>query len=406
MTHDPGDDLEPRLGDHLRARASRVSSAPDLADVHRRIDGRRQARTRALGVALAIALVAGPALGFALARSTEPDVDAVTAAGGAARGGRRGGDGTAPTYLGDGSLQNEISNLGSQLDRVSARTTEAGIRLVVHTSGLGPPTGPCVPDGVVRVGVADGDVIDVVVVESAPGAASFVIAGTADDRPMWVVVARGFEDVEATFPNGAVDSTRATDGLAVLAASADPGQSADALADDTVELGGTPMEDQESTRPARLADGYAGCPSPPTEPVEPPQTMPAAGEQPADPDAARAEVEALFLDAFKGPADPDGAHLRERPNVWWDASVRFREEHPDYYEWAKEVYSTVEDVVFTAPDRASVRYTLKTDDPEVPAPGERIGEAVLVDGTWKVSIETSCGNVGLAGIECDYSIEG
>jgi hypothetical protein len=402
MTQDPPDELEPRLSDHLHQRASRVHTTPDLADVHERIGHRQQRRTRALGAALALALVAGPVAGFALARTTEPDVDTLTAGGG---GGGTSSGGPPATYVTDGSIQNGGAFLGAQLDPVSARTTEEGIRLVVHTSGLGPATGPCVPDGVVRVGVADGDLIDVVLLESAPGAASFVVGGAADDRPMWIVVVRGFEDVQATFPNGAVDSARATDGLAVLAAYAAPGQPADQLADDTVELAGAPMKDQDSTRTVVLADGYAGCGSPPTEPVAPPQTMPAAGEPPADEGAARAQIEELF--SAYGGQDPDTQMgLHERPNVWRDANDRFKEEHPDYFEWAKEVYGVVHEIVFTAPDRASVRRSLVSDNPDIPAPGERIGEAVLIDGVWKISIESSCSDLLLAGIQCDYSIEG
>ena len=108
-----------------------------------------------------------------------------------------------------------------------------------------------------------------------------------------------------------------------------------------------------------------------------------------------------------GGQDPDSQMARhERPNVWRDADRRFREEHPDYLEWSKEVYGVVHEIVFTAPDRASVRRSLVSDNPEIPAPGERIAEAVLIDGVWKISIETSCSDIGLAGIECDYSIEG
>ena len=91
--------------------------------------------------------------------------------------------------------------------------------------------------------------------------------------------------------------------------------------------------------------------------------------------------------------------------MWADSNERFKLEQPDYAAMAPEVYAEVDDIVFTAPDRASVRFTLKSDNPSIPAPGERIGEAVLIDGVWKVSIDTSCGLVALAGIECDYSVD-
>ena len=401
MTGNPSDDLEPRLTDHLRQRASRVGTPPDVADVHHRIADRHRKRTRALGAALAMALVAGPVLGFALARGTEPDVDTVTAGGG----GGSGSSGTSPVDVSEGGSPAPYADLGSQLAHVSARTTDAGIRLVVHASELGQANGPCVPDGVVRVGVVDGDLIDVVIMETAPGGASFLIAGTVHHRPMWVVVVRGFENVEATFPNGAIDHADATEGLAVLAAYGDAGPSADAMVDDVVALGGTPMVDMGSTREARHADGYAGCPQTPTDVAEPPLTMPEPGEPPADEDAARAAIEELF--SAYGGQDPDIQQAKqERPNVWRDANARFQEEHPDYVEWAKEVYGVVHEIVFTAPDRASVRRSLVSDDPSIPAPGERVAEAVLIDGVWKISIETACSDLALAGIECDFSIEG
>ena len=65
----------------------------------------------------------------------------------------------------------------------------------------------------------------------------------------------------------------------------------------------------------------------------------------------------------------------------------------------------VDEIVFTAPDRATVRFTLVSDNPSIPAPGEMVGEAVLIDGTWKSSIEGSCAGLALAGIECDYSLK-
>ena len=200
-----------------------------------------------------------------------------------------------------------------------------------------------------------------------------------------------------------MDATKSTDGLAVLAAYAAPGQAAGELTDDTVELRGTPIADPAPSQ-ARFADGYAGCPPPPPDVAEPPQTMPPAGEPPADQDA-RAQVEALFS-GFGGGEARTEVDDHERPNVWLDAAERFRDEHPDYFEWAKEVYSVRRRSCSRLRTTRSVRYTLKSDNPDVPAPGERIGEAVLIDGRWKVSIDTSCRDLALAGIECDYSIEG
>ena len=400
------DDLEPRLRDHLRQRASRVSASPDVADVHQRIEGRARRRSRALGTALAVALVAGPVAGYALAQATEPDTDTVSASGGDEGGatGSFGGDSDGRGVLLEGS---GAGYFDGELQPVSERTTGDGIRLVVRSTPLGAPqSDPCAVDGVVRVGIVDGDLIDVVLVESAPGNATFGIAGAANGRPMWVVVARSLGTVDATFPNGSVDRAEPVNGVAVLAAYADEGQLATELGNDVVEVTGLPGRPvEEGPRSVTLSDGTGGCGAV-LPPIGPPSTMPAAGEPPPDEEAARAEITDLFTAAYDGEVLPSQSDLRERPAVWEDAQQRFRDEHPEYVEFSREVYAEVHDVVFTAPDRASVRFSLVSDNPSVPAPGEQVGEAVLVDGTWKVAIETSCALVGLAGIECDYSIEG
>jgi hypothetical protein len=203
--------------------------------------------------------------------------------------------------------------------------------------------------------------------------------------------------VAATFPNGATDSAEAVDGIVVLAAYADEGRSAEELLYDVIQVDGlSGRPEAGDPRAVTIADGSGRCE--PGVPVAP--TMPEPGEPPADEEAARADITELF--SLRGGADPHTqVDLHEQPDVWLDAQLRFQEQQPDYFEWSKEVYGVVDEIVFTAPSRATVRYSLVSDDPSVPAPGERIGEAVLIDGIWKVSIETSCDNLALGGIECD-----
>ena len=397
------DDVEPRLRDHLEHRADRVHVAADLDDVHRRIGDRQRRRTRALGATLAVALVAGPVLGFALARSTEPDRDTVSATGGDLASGGAGGGGSVE---GGEVIGAYVDYLGPALELVGERTTAEGIRLVtrVGTPYEGSAEDPCLPDAIVRVGVTDGDLVGVATIESRPTTALFAPTGGAEGRPLWVLVVRtSGGEVTARFPNGTTDTTAAgLDGIAVLAAYAGDGRAAYDLMADQIEV----EEDGKEVRIARAA-ALAVVPKC-VEPTPPDlaTTMPAPGEPPADEEAARAAVEELVLTAMHGAPDEGGKALRERPNVWWEAQQRFREEHPDYYEWSLEVYSVLHEVVFTAPDRATFRYSLVSDNPSIPAPGERIGEAVLLDGSWKISIETACGNLSLAAVQCDYSIEG
>ncbi|WP_233289194.1 hypothetical protein [Kitasatospora sp. MBT63] len=60
-----------------------------------------------------------------------------------------------------------------------------------------------------------------------------------------------------------------------------------------------------------------------------------------------------------------------------------------------QVKAKVTDVAFTSPSSATVTYTLSLQDQVVQQ--DATGQAVLVNGTWKVSTSTLCGLVTLAG---------
>lgn len=400
------DDLEPRLQRHLARRASGVDPVPDPTDLAARIAGRNRRASRGLATALVLALVAGPAAGWALARQTEADRQSVAAGGTGAAADGSDDEGLVYGNALDGGL---LDYFGPELDLVGERTTAEGLHLAVR---MGKPydqyqhsgEDPCLPDGMVRVGVTAPGLVGAVTMESWPDGAAFGLTGAAEGRPLWVVVARAEGGtIEATFPNGTVDRAEAVGGLAVLAAFASDAVASNLLAD-TIEVTG--MAEGQQAGSTYLARAYlmggGACPTPGVLPG-PSVTMPEPGEPPADEAAARAAITDTWLAALDGSGE-DHPELRERPDVWLDSHERFVREQPDYAAMAPEVYAEVDEIVFTAPDRAAVRFRLISDNPSIPAPGERIGEAVLIDGTWRVSIETSCELVGLAGIECDYDL--
>ena len=51
-----------------------------------------------------------------------------------------------------------------------------------------------------------------------------------------------------------------------------------------------------------------------------------------------------------------------------------------------------------APDRATVVFELVYDDAQLL--GRQTGEAVLLDGAWKVTRETGCAIIRQAGVSC------
>jgi len=393
------DDLEPRLRQHLQRTAGRTEPVPDPADLDARIGARHRRTTRGLGVALTLALAAGPLAGWTLARSTEPDVQAVSAAGTGASDRDDGVD--EPLLYAQGS--GYLDYLGGVLPLVSDRTTGEGLRLVtrlgtIHGSYPGGGVAPCVTDGLARVGVTDGELVGVVSSEVAPASRTFGVTGAAEGQPVWVVIARADGGtVEARFPNGTTDRAEAVGGLAVLAAYADAIPTD--LIDDVIEVSGLPGGAADAEDPAQVTSylqGHGPCPGGTTAG----EVMPEPGEPPSDEVAARAAITDTFLAAYGGPGTEEKAHLYERPDVWLAANAAFRQ-NEEYLAMAETISAEVQEIVFTAPDRASVRFVLESSESGTPTPGEQVGEAVLIDGAWKVSIETSCGLLAMGGVECD-----
>ncbi|WP_240136505.1 hypothetical protein [Streptomyces sp. MUM 178J] len=109
------------------------------------------------------------------------------------------------------------------------------------------------------------------------------------------------------------------------------------------------------------------------------------GEQPADPDEARAEVEenwTLFF-APDTPVDERVAVLEDGDDLGPVLAVLA--EDPN----AGNTSADVTDVTFTSATEATVTYDLKSGD-TVLLP-DSTGKAVLQDETWKVSKSTLCG---------------
>ena len=315
------DDLEPRLEHHLARQASAVDPVPDTADLAARIGAKGRRTTRGLGAALALALVAGPVGGWALARSTEADRQSLSAAGGTGASNET----SPPTTSGGGDGLYELGGgyldyIGPALALVDERTTDEGLHLTIrlgkpYDAYTEQPGDPCLPDGVVRVGVLDDDLIGVATMETWPDHGAFGVTGAAEGRPIWVVVARAEGGVvEATFPNGTVDRTEAVGGVAVLAAYAEGDQAAEALLDDVVQVTGMAGE------PRTVTASVQGHSCTPVDLPEPSVTMPDPGEPPTDEEAAHAEITELFsqhgggrrADAGRSPRGTGGAGSTRR----------------------------------------------------------------------------------------------
>ena len=126
-----------------------------------------------------------------------------------------------------------------------------------------------------------------------------------------------------------------------------------------------------------------------------PETLPAPGVQPDDRAAAEQAVREMFTRAYT--ADPDSEEWRS-----------LREAYPSMgaeIERARRSISTnpvtnvrIFQVVFGSPGHVAVEYQMLFAN----GSGDirQIGYGVLVDGTWKISRETTCKNLARAGVHC------
>ncbi|MGE3835429.1 MAG: hypothetical protein AB7H43_11650 [Acidimicrobiia bacterium] len=397
------DDLESRLRDDLDRRAASVTSRPDAADLALRLTTRWQRRSRVLTTALVVMAVAGPLAGYRLASGREDgDLRALTAGDATVDDGSFSTDGEVPPSTAPPPVEGRPSYstfgldwYGGVVPVIAERTTKEGIRLVVRQTRPIPPDpavdprdAPCQPDGGVRVGVVADDLVGTTAQTTFPPSmawsGAFGIVGAAEGRPAGVAIVRANAvRVEAVFPNGTIDGAPTAHGVAVLAAFADAGRPAASLVDDTVLLLGA---DAAQATALRSTDrSYPDCSL----------LLPLPGVQPADPVAARAAVTAAFATAYDGrlPSELRGPSF-ERFDIWQEANRRL-EETGLFDERIATASATVDQVVFTAPDQATVRFTLVGT-----TLGTRLGRAVLVDGSWKVSIETYCDLVAASGVTC------
>jgi hypothetical protein len=260
--------------------------------------------------------------------------------------------------------------------------------------------------------------------------------------------------VRASYADGGVDEMAPVDGAVILAAPADPNRSGgqlEAFAADgslvghaaivppnSINVGSTSASivlrqtelanglsaeqyarlkaeiessSSSSSRSSSSASGSGGtssspatpagdpCVIPPTPtPPTPPASLPAAGEQPADPAAARAEIEQAFATSYDGGAGdtPEKRAAVEDSSVLAFAAAETAK--GPYAAQVKDSTAKVTDVVFTSPTEASVRYDINIAN--YTNFTNRIGAAKLIDGRWKVARETVCTDLTLSGINC------
>jgi hypothetical protein len=122
------------------------------------------------------------------------------------------------------------------------------------------------------------------------------------------------------------------------------------------------------------------------------------GPPPENPEAAQAEIAAGFQ--AHGTLSEDGQSIPsvERGGGLGPTVQAARERHRDVVPDNAEVTITIDNVVFTAAERAAVWFTILLD--ARPVLQHHRGDAVVVDGEWKMARSTFCELMALAGVQC------
>jgi len=431
------DDGELRAGLHRLTAGSPPNA--DWPDLISRVEQRHRRRSRTMAGLAAVVAVATGVGGFAIGNQDS----AVHLSSGAAR--RTVDRDQAPAstippgswYPGQASAGDSggfypgSEGMASPAKPLIARETDGGLGLRVtlqtFTSDMsvnaGYP-GAVMPDECTVVGSLNIGVVlptDVAVTGSqvtaskTPSATlSTTISSTLEPVMVVVVTGAGSAEARATFPGGAADSMKAKDGIAVLAAKMTQAQLRDWRAVKvTVGDGGTAKQLDVMSNGymyfGSLPDMLTGSDTESVGSVDmPPQIdcsprLPAPGEQPAEPAAAKAAIAASFgtLYDFTTPAEERAKLIDDTTGV--EAALQ-QVLNGGFAEAAKGARWKLTDMVFTDPTTAIVKYDI--DIPEGSGAQSiaqnRFGTAKLIDGTWKVARATICADLGMAGGSCDF----
>lgn len=434
---------EHELSDRLDAAVAHVTARPDLAEVE--AGGRRvRNRRRVVSGVLAAMLVAGAGgAGFGIGRSVAdddpqlasaepvppsmpeasaapttsvaaadeaPPVD--TSAVGEAGVSPREEAAPAPVAADSYTTGGWAPYTAAPLELVLEQTIDDGYRVRVMRGeewgdegweGEWRPADFCWGNREMRITIDGPDVVDVVggswydELYRDVQVTSVNEVGWADGRPMRILTvqaAAGVSEVAVTWADGATARAPVSAGVAVLVV--DGGGAFEGTY--TLEVtgpNGTSTLTQADLNYASDPDWRASC-------EMPPPALPEAGEQPADPDAARAEIEARF-DLLWDRSVPFG----EKPAGLLDDETGIAEAAEavmtgDFAETAESAEHVLEELVFTSPTEAWFRYGIETSTTYF---GQRYGTATLTDAGWTFPRALVCQDLSLAGGVCNPGFE-
>jgi hypothetical protein len=132
-----------------------------------------------------------------------------------------------------------------------------------------------------------------------------------------------------------------------------------------------------------------------TLPVGPSSEVVTPGEQPTDPHDARAEIKVVFSTGYSALSEDGQSAMRveKGADLGW-AVAAARANRTAYLD--REIIFTVDEIVFVDPEHAAVWFSIFVNGGQV-LNGHR-GDAVLVDGEWKMALSTFTQMMAMAGV--------
>jgi hypothetical protein len=238
---------------------------------------------------------------------------------------------------------------------------------------------------------------------AAPIVGTTGVFGAAEGDPVaWAVVQVGSEiaTVRADFAAGGDDEMAPADGVVVLASPVEVDER------DVPDVSGT-LEARDGNGDVVASTDLRGLPgeerilSRPECAPRPPELPEPDGPPPENEAEARQAVIDAFTRVYTGD-DPGGQSEGfadvDDPTGIAEAVEVVRQSFPGALTGTNTV--RVDDVRFLNPTTAAVRYTILLPDYSIPEFPNRVGRAVLVDGSWKVTRDTICHDLALGGATC------
>lgn len=128
----------------------------------------------------------------------------------------------------------------------------------------------------------------------------------------------------------------------------------------------------------------------------PAATLPPAGDQPADPDAARRAVNDLFVLTHTGTAAPVEQRLEGNVEDYEELLPLIQQAYAAHERDVTNQTVKIYDIRFVSPTRAAVQFQNFIGGPDI----VQVQYAVLIDGQWKIARESECDALARAGVHC------